>query len=202
MITSYGNITVLSSDRSLIGFLRKISPERKLRDSQLPEILLIDQRDIKQLKKIHSKYQSSNITKIYITEDVSYDNLSSLLNENDSYILCHPFNRNFLKCLIDKINRERKLVKYKDLELDLINNSLRYRGCKISLNYKESLILKIVIKVDGFALTEHIIQEAGEIFDSSRDINRVISTINRKYYQSFRTKLLVNRYGKGYYIDI
>ena len=78
MIISYGNIIVVSSDQSLINFLRELTKDTPLRDSQSSEILLIDQRNYSSDRTLFGNkiQKAANITKIYITEDTSYENLS------------------------------------------------------------------------------------------------------------------------------
>ncbi len=204
MITSYGNITVISSDKSLISFLRKIVKDIPLRDAQSSEILLIDQRDSTSKKTYfnNSIQKATDITKIYITQDTSYENLTSLLEKNHSYILYHPINRNLLKCIIEKINKDNKIIKYKELELNLLSNSMIYNGCKIFLNCKEISVLKTVIQNEGFASTEEIMSKGSTTFNSSSSVNSTISNINKKCYESLKRKILLNKYAQGYYIDI
>ena len=204
MIISYGNITVVSSDQSLINFLRELTKDTPLRDSQSSEILLIDQRKCSSDKTLFGNkiQKATNITKIYITEDTSYENLSSLLEESHSYILYNPVNKNLLKCIIEKINKDNKIIRYRELELNLLSNSMMYNGCKFFLNSKEVSILKTVIQQGGFASTEEIMKRGNRMFTSSSSVNSTISSINKKSYESLRKKILLNKYAKGYYIDV
>ncbi|MGI5898027.1 MAG: helix-turn-helix domain-containing protein [Candidatus Dojkabacteria bacterium] len=200
MISSYKNIFIISSDKQFITSIKKNIYPDTFKDSSNTKIALIDGRD--NLKKSISYINTvDECRKIYIVDDIQHENINKLLDSNENYIISHPVNSKFLNSIINHFQTTQDSIEYHGIKLHIKEHVLEYKSCKVDITKVEFLILKTLIKEEGFCSIKKLRESLGKNMTNNY-LQVTVCRINIKSRQVFGIKIIKSKHGVGYRIAI
>ncbi len=157
-----------------------------------PDIIITDQRFF---QKDNVTSLNTNTKTIYLTDNLSPENIQTILETGADNILFSPINFDYLLCLIQKYlgvlktNEYRKL-KHKGITLCKDSSSVTYNDCKVYLTNRE------------FSVMNSIMTNSRDTEISKEALQVTVYRINKKTKEGIGLKLIKNRRTKGYQIAI
>ncbi len=175
---------------------------------ELPSMIILDlsmpgMTGLDVCKELRTWSQSPIL--VLSVHDKEKDKVSALDLGADDY-LTKPFNTGELLARIrallrGKANKEITKLKVEDLEMDLLNHTVKRGGKEIDLSTKEYMLLEYLMRNAGNVLTRTMILENvwGLDFDTFTNIVDVyINYLRNKIDKDFEKKLLHTIRGRGY----
>jgi len=157
-----------------------------------PDIIITDQRFF---QKDNVTSLNTNTKTIYLTDNLSPENIQTILETGADNILFSPINFDYLLCLIQKYlgvlktNEYRKL-KHKGITLCKDSSSVTYNDCKVYLTNRE------------FSVMNSIMTNSRDTEISKEALQVTVYRINKKTKEGIGLKLIKSRRIKGYQIAI
>lgn len=181
------------------------------------DIFIIDSKlkkiDCLLFKKVLSVLAQSHSNRVLIiTEDFCEETFQGYLKLGFSYILSRdvfpflmPAIIKNIDCFLNNGETSERIVKYKSLQLYFTEGYLILKECKIFVSQIYLYLILILTEEStylSFAILKQKLEERLRKPVSKSYVTVTISRINREVYKATGLRLIKNRYGFGYYLDI
>ena len=200
------NVTTFYDSMEAEVYLSKNIPDCLILDIMMPKI-----DGLTMLSEIREKYTYPIL--LVSAKDEKQDIISGLIDGADEYIT-KPFDPNELVARVNSLLRRTKvydsklndLIRYKDLEIDVVKRVVKLKNKKISFTPSEFTILKELFLSKGDILSNEVLFQkiTGDNY-YSRDCNSIavhIRNIRIKLNDSFESPLYIKTsWGVGYYVE-